>query len=355
MSEARLPSPVNAVVFLFTTRPKKLIAVPYLTRFRKMSRILAIITISFTVLVLGFFSYLKINSKAVSTNKTNTMFVINSGDGLLTIAKKLESSSLIRNQYIFLFDVYTSGLKNKIQAGTFRLSPSLSTKEIVVKLSKGGVNDYWLKIIGGTRIEEVVSLFPSDVPFTQKDFLNKNRLKEGYLFPDSYLIPKYYTIDQILEIIQKNFNQKFNQAKEGAINKKLTDQEILVFASIIEREARTLKSKQEIAGVLLNRIKEGMALRADATVQYARDSKVSSTEYWKPVKSGDTSIVSPFNTYKNAGLPPSPICNPGYDSLYAAFHPIESDYMYYITGNDNQMHYAKTFEEHKLNIAKYLQ
>lgn len=320
-----------------------------------MFRFLAIITVSVTVLVIAFFSYLKINSKAVSTDKSNTMFVINSGDGLINISQKLESNSLIRNQYVFLFHVYTSGLKNKIQAGTFRLSPSLSTKEIVVKLSKGGVNDYWLKIIGGTRIEEVASLFPSDVPFTQKDFLNKSRLKEGYLFPDSYLIPKYYTIDQILEIIQKNFNQKFNQAKKGATNKKLNDQEILVFASIIEREARTLKSKQEIAGVLLNRLKIGMALQADATVQYARDSRNKTIDYWNLLKSTDiSSVVSPFNTYQNPGLPPSPICNPGYDSIYAAFHPIESDYMFYITGKDNKMYYAKTYEEHKSNIAKYL-
>ncbi len=319
-----------------------------------MSRILAIITISVTVLLFGIFSYLTINSKPISADKNNIMFVINNGDGLLNISQKLKSNSLIHSQYSFLFYTHILGLKNKIQAGTFRLSPSLSTKEIVIKLSKGGVNDYWLKIIGGTRTEEIVDLFPADVPFTKKDFLAQSKIKEGYLFPDSYLIPKYYTIDQILEVIQKNFNQKFNQAKEGATNKELTDQEILVFASIIEREARTLKSKQEIAGVLLNRFKIGMALQTDAAVQYARDSKIKLTEYWKPLKSTDTSIVSPFNTYKNRGLPPSPICNPGYNSLYAAFHPIDSDYMYYITGHDNLMHYAKTLEEHNFNIAKYL-
>lgn len=362
MSGVRLPSPVNAVVFLFTTRPKKLIAVPYLTRFRKMSRILAIITISVIIFLLGIFSFLKINSRPVSTDRTNTMFVINSGDGLIKISQKLESNSLIRNQYVFLFNVYTSGLKNKIQAGTFRLSPSLSTKEIVIKLSKGGVNDYWLKIIGGTRTEEIATLFPTDVPFVQKDFLKQSKIKEGYLFPDSYLIPKYYTIDQILEIIQKNFNQKFNQAKEGATNKKMTDQEILVFASIIEREARTLAVKQGVAGVLLNRISIGMPLQSDVTIQYVRDSLAirslgegwKNYHFWQDLAAADISIVSPFNTYKNKGLPPSPICNPGYDSLYAAFHPIDSDNLFYLTGNDGVMHYAKTLQEHNSNIAKYL-
>jgi UPF0755 protein len=97
-----------------------------------------------------------------------------------------------------------------------------------------------------------------------------------------------------------------------------------------------------------------MPIQSDVTVQYARDSKRKPVKYWEDLAAADISIISPFNTYKNRGLPPSPICNPGYDSIYAAFHPTESDYIYYLTGNDNQMHYATTLEEHNTNIAKYL-
>lgn len=319
-----------------------------------MARIFVIIILSALFFFTGTFFYLKTNSKPVSTDKKTTMLVVNTGDSLVRISQKLKSSSLIRNQLSFLFYAHNLGLNKKIQSGTFRLSPSLSTKDIITKLSKGGVSDYWLKIIGGTRLEEIALLFPSNAPFTQKDFITQSRLKEGYLFPDSYLIPQYFTIDQILEVIQKNFNQKFTEAKDGATNQKLTDQEILIFASIIEREARTLKSKQEIAGVLLNRLQIGMPLQSDATVQYARDSKTNPINYWEHLNSSDLSIISPFNTYKNKGLPPGPICNPGYNSLYAAFHPVESDYLYYITGSDNQMHYAKTLDDHNSNIAKYL-
>jgi len=95
-------------------------------------------------------------------------------------------------------------------------------------------------------------------------------------------------------------------------------------------------------------------LQVDASVQYARDTKTKPKEYWQPVAKSDLSIVSPFNTYKNPGLPPAPICSPGYNSIYAAFHPISSNYLYYITGNDNLMHYATTLDEHNANIAKYL-
>lgn len=319
-----------------------------------MSRVFAFITLFVVLFFAGVFLYINIEARPVSTDKTISMFIINTGDSLINISQELKDDRLIRSRSSFLFYAYAMGLNKKIQVGTFRLSRSLSTQEVITKLSKGGVSDYWLKIIEGTRLEEIAPLFPSDVPFTTKDFLIQSRLKEGYLFPDSYLIPKYFTIDQILEVIQKNFNQKFTEAKDGATNKKLTDQEILIFASILEREARSLKSKQEVAGVLLNRLEIGMALQTDAAVQYARDSKSTTTHYWDPIKPSDLSIVSPYNTYKNRGLPPKPICNPGYDSLYAAFHPIESDNLYYITGNDNQMHYAATLDQHNANIAKYL-
>lgn len=310
-----------------------------------MRRVLTTITLFGFLIVIGFFYYLKINSKSVSTDTTNVMFVIKNGEGLVNISQNLKSKSLIRDQNTFLFYAYYLGLNKKIQAGTFKISPSLSTPEVVAKLSKGGVTDYWLKIIDGTRVEENILSFPEGTSLIGK---------EGYLFPDSYLIPQNYTADQILKIIQSNFDQKFAQAKVSATNIKLTDKQILTFASIIEREARTLKSKQEVAGVLLNRLEIGMALQVDASVQYARDSKNKPIDYWQPLNPADLSIISPFNTYQNKNLPPSPICNPGADSLYAAFHPIESDYVYYITGNDNKMHYATTLDEHNTNIEKYL-
>jgi len=304
--------------------------------------------------VLGFFAFLYLNNKPISSDNALKVFTVKSGEGVKQIAQNLENKHLIRNKYVFLFYSYQLSLNKKIQAGNFKVSANLTTKDIVVKLSSGGITDYWLKIIDGTRVEELTDSFPDSVSFTGQDFVTKAKNLQGYLFPDSYLIPEYFTINQILDTIQVNFDKKFTEAKINNTNTKLTDQEILVFASIIEREARTLKSKKEIAGILLNRFEIGMALQVDASVQYARDSKTIPIHYWDPIRSADLSIISPFNTYKNKGLPPSPICNPGYDSIYAAFHPIESDYLYYITGNDNKMHYAETLDEHNSNIAKYL-
>jgi UPF0755 protein len=290
-------------------------------------------------ILLVFFVFIKTGNSPVSSNKTSREFIINKGEGLVSIAKNLQENSLIRNQYLFLWDVYTSGQKNKIQAGKYRLSQNLSTPEIIKKLTTGGTSDYWLKIIEGQRVEEITPRF--------------SRSYEGYLFPDSYLIPDYYTPEQILKMIEDNFTKKFAEAKEGS-NSKLSDQEIIILASLLEREARSLEAKKMVAGILLNRLEIGMGLQVDATIQYLRDTLKKPKEYWTPITSNDIAIVSPYNTYKNRGLPPGPICSPGYDSIFAAFHPTESNYMFYITGNDNQMHYAQTLSQHTANINKYL-
>ncbi len=126
-----------------------------------MVRSFVIVTLSVVLFFTGIFFYLKINTKPASTDKATLMFVVNTGDSLVNISKNLKSKSLIRNNLSFLFYAYNLGLNKKIQSGTFRLSSSLSTQEIITKLSKGGVSDYWLKIIDGTRLEEIAPLFPS--------------------------------------------------------------------------------------------------------------------------------------------------------------------------------------------------
>lgn len=306
-----------------------------------MKKVFIILLVLIVLIPLSIFGYLFFNSFPVSSDSKVQTFVIGQGDGLDKIGTKLEEKKFIKNKFSFIFYAYWLGLNKKLQSGSFRISPSLSTEEIVVKLSKGGSHDFWLKIKDGSRVEELAIKFPKNM--------------EGKLFPDSYLIPEYFTVDQILEVIEKNFSDKLSEAKINSTNIKLSEDEILVLASLLEREGRTLESKQKIAGILMNRLNIGMPLQIDATVQYARDSKLPRPkEYWQPITKADISLDSPFNTYQNKGLPPSPICNPGYNSLFAAYHPIPSDNLFYITDDDGIMHYAKTLEEHNKNIQKYL-
>lgn len=275
----------------------------------------------------------------LSSSADSREFVINQGEGLNLIATRLTRERLIRNRYVFILWSYYSGLNRQLQAGTFKLSPTMSTPQIIHQLSSGGSNDYWLKIIGGSRLEEITPRLID--------------AQEGYLFPDSYLIPSHYTPVEILTVISNNFHQKFTQAKSGSTTQ-LSDSQIVTLASLLEREARLLATKQTVAGILLNRLNLGMALQVDATVQYAKDSSHRPKKYWQPITLADLKISSPYNTYLHPGLPPAPICNPGYDSLYAAFHPTPSDYLFYITDPQGQMHYALTLDEHNQNVAKYL-
>ncbi len=294
-------------------------------------------------------------NRPISTDTSSKIFTVKSGQNIKSIAQNLENSKLIRNKYIFIYYSYRLGLNKKIQAGNFKISANLSTKDIAIKLTTAGVTDYWVKILEGLRVEELNNIFPSDSSIKSVDFIKAVKSKEGYIFPDSYLIPQYFTLDQVISTIQTNFDKKFAQAKIGATNTQLTDKQILVLASIIEHEARTLKVKQGVAGVLMNRLDANMPLQSDVTVQYARDSKNKPTKYWEDLIASDIkSTISPYNTYLNTGLPPTPICNPGYDSIYAAFHPTNSDYIFYLTGDDGVMYYAKTLDEHNSNIANHL-
>lgn len=292
-------------------------------------------------------SFTYFNSSPVNQNSVSKTFVVNQGDGIVSISRRLKSNQFVRSQLVFIFHSYRLGLNRQLQAGTFLLSSSLSIEEIVQKLSHGGSQDYWLKIIDGSRLEEIKNNVPADFSTLAADL-------EGQLFPDSYLIPEGYTSQEILAVIQKNFSAKFAEAKLSATNTEMSDSQIVTLASFLEREGRTLVSKQMIAGILLNRLKINMALQVDATVQYARDTIRAPKVYWQPLSSADLRIKSPLNTYLQPGLPPSPICNPGYDSIYAAFHPTSSDYSYYLTDHSGNMHYAATLDAHNLNIAKYL-
>ena len=314
-------------------------------------------------IILGFFlavtlvllTWFYINVQPISPGINKQInFMINKGDGLSSIGRRLGNLKIIKNSYSFSILAYFLGLDKKLQAGNFIVSPNLSAKEIIEKLSKAGTHDYWLQIIGGMRNEEIAKRLPENLSFTADEFLNYSLKEQGYLFPDSYLIPESYSPEQILKLIRKNFDSKIDETRSGTINPTMKDDDYILLASLVEREGRSQESKQYIAGILLNRLKINMPLQVDATVQYARDTKYIPQKYWEPLLKKDLGIISPYNTYLNRGLPPGPICNPGLDSIYAVFHPIESEYLFYITGNDNKMHYAKTLQEHNLNISKYL-
>ena len=179
---------------------------------------------------------------------------------------------------------------------------------------------------------------------------------QGYMFPDTYLIPRFATASAVANIFYRNFEKKFDRSLRNEAEKKGLDvRKVVILASIVEREAKYKKDKPIVAGILLRRLKKDWPLQADATVQYALGYQPKERSWWKEsLTKEDLKIDSPYNTYKKVGLPPTPICNPGLLSIKAVIYPEKTDYWYYLSDKEGKMHYAETFEEHNQNIQEYL-
>ncbi|MCR4329978.1 MAG: endolytic transglycosylase MltG [Candidatus Roizmanbacteria bacterium] len=311
-------------------------------------------SIPFLFIVFSLLWYREGTLPVNTVKKENMVFVVRQGETVAQIARNLENANFIRNRIVFYLTVKRLGIEKSIQAGTFRLSPSMNAKEVATELTHG-TEDTWVTIIEGLRKEEVAAIVVDKIGISAPVFVSE--APEGYLFPDTYLMPKDATAKQIIEIMKKTFDTKVtDDIRKAASQRGLTLDELVTFASLLEREARSYEEKRMIAGILFNRLNEGKPLQVDATVQYALGYDDKSKTWWKRNLSyDDLKIDSPYNTYVNVGLPPSPIANPGVDSLLAVAYPKESNYQFYITGDDGVMRYSTTYEEHLDKVDKHIQ
>ncbi len=293
------------------------------------------------------------NSPADSKNTVSSMFVIAKGEGIRSIGKSLKEQGLIKSEIAFYLLVKEKSFDNKIQAGDFRLSPSLSLEQIITTLTQGSL-DVWVTIPEGKRSEEIVAILKKQLATVTPLWEEEFKKHEGYLFPDTYLIPQDADASLVISLLTSTFEKKY----EAAVVKQTspyTKEEIVILASLIEREAKFPEDREKISSVLHNRLEIGMALQIDATVQYALGFQTQENKWWKgSLTNTDLKKVSPYNTYLHPGFPPTPISNPGLASLLAAANPDNTSYLYYLSDKTGHNHYAETFEQHQANIAKYL-
>ncbi len=303
-----------------------------------LKKIVIVIIFLFLVVVSGFL-YIKTLFLAPSNDSQTISFMVDKGSSITKIANNLQKEGLIKNALVFKYYVQITGVQNKIQPGEFELSKNLSVTQIIEKLKKGPT-EVLVTIPEGLRREEIAEKYKTalnkDEAFV-KEFLLLTEGKEGYLYPDSYLFPKEATATQIVNRMTVTFDKKV---------KDVTYKQLIV-ASLLERETFADSEKPIVAGIIYKRLENDWPLQIDATLQYIKGN-------WKPVYSIDKELNSPFNTYKNLGLPPSPIANPGLSSILASISPEASEYWYYIHDNDGKIHFGRTLEEHNANIAKYL-
>jgi UPF0755 protein len=268
----------------------------------------------------------------------------------------LDEQGLIRNQVLFPLVVKYLGIEKKIQVGSFRLTASMSAIQIANKLTQG-TDDVWITTLEGWRAEQILDYLESVNPNWQPTLEEKLQWKgnEGKLFPDTYLVPKEATLSLIRDLMLANFESKITpEMKSQAERQKLSIDDVLIIASMVEREARRDVDRPVVAGIILNRLNENMMLNIDATIQYAIGYTQKDGWWRKELTQDDLKFQSLYNTYLHSGLPPAPISNPGIASIKAVIYPTKTNYLYYITDLSGNMHYAKTLGEHNKNVNLYL-
>ena len=267
------------------------------------------------------------------------------------IAGRLEEKDIIRAPRLFIAAVEFFGDEKKVKSGHYLLNNPENAISLAFRFARGkfGVPAVSVRIPEGFSSHEIIKLFDGRFfNLDRKEFVRLAAENEGYLFPDTYFFYPTMAADEIVEIMRENFNEKTKSLTADILRSEHSQKETIIMASIIEREALKEKDKFLVSGVLWNRIKIGMPLQVDAPFAYISDK--STYELTRADLAGN----SPYNTYKNRGLPPTPIGNPGLVAIRAAIEPTESSYLYYLSDRSGNVYYAKTFEEHKLNRIKYL-
>jgi UPF0755 protein len=275
---------------------------------------------------------------------------IPSGSNAKEIVHILEKNEIIRkNNYLFIILIKLSKLEDKLKFGEYNLSPSLNMLQILNKLARGEIVVYKITIPEGYTSIQIAELLDKKEIVEKESFLKLvkygEKSWEGYLFPDTYEVPKKYGAENMFKLMLSNFeqvaveNKLINKAEQTGF----TMDEIITLASIIEKEAKFAEEKRQISSVFHNRLKIGMKLQSCATIQYILGKPKENLE------ESDLEIESPYNTYLYKGLPPGPICNPGIDSIIAALEPANEDYLFFVLGDNGRHIFSKTYEEHLKN------
>ncbi|MEI6498571.1 MAG: endolytic transglycosylase MltG [bacterium] len=307
------------------------------------------------VLIGSAFFGLKTMLNAPNSNITDYKIVeITERQSTEAISAMLFDKKIIQNQWIFL--IGTKLNSRPIHFGYYQISPDISTAEVINILTLGQTKVEKVTIPEGYRIEQIAKILDKKNIVKYEDFVKSARGQEGKLFPDTYFFTYNMMSDKVVAAMRNDYA---NRTKDLTV-----DDETLIIASIVEREAISDTDRAMIAGIYKNRLKIGMKLQSDPTVEYARDtnnlSKLSIEEqreysYWRSAKTTEfTSVISKFNTYQVAGLPAGSICNPGIASIKATISPTKSDYYYFLYGKDGKFYPAKSLIEHQANVQRYL-
>ena len=306
------------------------------------------------------------------SDDTPVTFVVEPGETAVDIAARLEAQGLVSDSELFRRYVQHHGLDAGIEAGEFTLRQTMTIPEVALALQEGQRPEHVVTIQEGLRLEQVAEAVAAQTNIPAAEFLAlvtagwrdlmlphtflaqipEDATLEGYLFPDTYRMAEQATALDMLSRMLSTFDQRVTrEMRASAANHGMTAHQMIILASIVEREAVLDDERPTIAGVYQNRLEDGWYLNADPTVQYP----IGQPGNWWPVLSlADLEYDSPYNTYTHLGLPPGPICSPGLASIRATAAPEETPYFYFMAdcvNNDGSHLFAVTQEEHNANYA----
>ena len=331
------------------------------------------------LLFLGYktFEYFALNS-FLSDSNVPIDFEIKEKQGVKEIGENLEDKKIISNKYFFYFYIWKNDLSRKLQAGNFKITPNLKIPQIVsliisrenspeikkITIPEGFTNKKIIERVEnvdqslGSQFEKLANCLcynenkncDCGVVYQKYDFVKNippGVDAEGYFFPDTYFLDKNETAETLVMKFFDNFKKQVDENLLNEIDRQGKNlHEIITMASIIEKEAKTEKDRRVVSGIFWKRISDNYPLQSCATLAYV--TGIDKAQY----SIDDTETDSPYNTYKNSGLPPGPIANPGLDSIKAAIYPEQSDYYFFLTDQKTgEMVYSRNLEEHNRNKA----
>lgn len=310
------------------------------------------------IFVACYFVFFFFNSP-LKNNSSSSLFVVKQGESVRSIAEHLKREGYIKSDLFFISLARMSRNARSIKSGQYNLFFNMKNTEILHILKKGMVATEKFTVPEGYSIKQIANYLEKNgiVSAEQfvdacysKDILIKYKIPfestEGYLFPDTYIVAKDLSATQLVELMIKKFYENMQRIPHSKYNE-AEMKKVIIIASLVEKEAKIDSERPLIAAVFFNRLSKGKRLESCATVQYILGETKERLLY------SDLRIESPYNTYLHTGLPPGPIANPGFKSLYAALHPADVDYLFFVSKRDGSHHFSSTYQEHLRAIEKY--
>lgn len=289
---------------------------------------------------------------------------IPTGTGTATIGRRLIDAGVVRDAFTFRAALWWTGRSRQLQAGEYRFDQPLAAVDVIDRLVRGDIYARRITFPEGLTIEEMARIFESrefgpaarfieaardGSPIRDLDSMANDL--EGYLFPDTYGLPRGTPASRLVALMVDRFRDTYSSdLRRRAEEQGLTTRQIVTLASLVEKETGKAEERPLVAAVYHNRLKIGMGLQADPTVVYALQK---AGRYNGNIRREDLALDSPYNTYRHAGLPPGPIAAPGKASLEAALMPARVSYLYFVSRNDSSHVFAETLAEHNRNVRQY--